>query len=113
MAHKPLMISGPSFYCSLECDKDCENVTYSRGGLRYRLKRPFNAPRSGEVYNIGGGKGNSISVLEAFENPVPQFWRAVIKMESVSRVDNLLAGRALPKYARTDVPGRVIRKGSQ
>ena len=25
------------------------------------------APRSGEVYNIGGGKGNSCSILEAFE----------------------------------------------
>jgi CDP-paratose 2-epimerase len=24
-------------------------------------------PRSGEVYNIGGGRGNSISILEAFE----------------------------------------------
>jgi CDP-paratose 2-epimerase len=26
----------------------------------------FNAPRSGEVYNIGGGKQNSCSVIEAF-----------------------------------------------
>jgi CDP-paratose 2-epimerase len=26
-----------------------------------------NAPRSGEVYNIGGGKDNSCSILEAFE----------------------------------------------
>ena len=25
------------------------------------------APRSGEVYNIGGGRGNSVSVLEAFD----------------------------------------------
>jgi len=25
------------------------------------------APRSGEVYNLGGGKGNSCSILEAFE----------------------------------------------
>ena len=25
------------------------------------------SPRSGEVYNIGGGKGNSISVIEAFK----------------------------------------------
>ena len=25
------------------------------------------APRSGEVYNIGGGRGNSISILEAFD----------------------------------------------
>jgi CDP-paratose 2-epimerase len=24
-------------------------------------------PRSGEVYNIGGGRGNSVSILEAFE----------------------------------------------
>ena len=24
------------------------------------------APRSGEVYNLGGGRGNSISILEAF-----------------------------------------------
>ncbi len=24
-------------------------------------------PRSGEVYNIGGGRGNSISILEAFD----------------------------------------------
>jgi|SRR3984893_13524181 len=27
----------------------------------------FEAPRSGEVYNIGGGRQNSISILEAFE----------------------------------------------
>ena len=27
----------------------------------------INAPRSGEVYNIGGGKGNSISMMEAFK----------------------------------------------
>jgi CDP-paratose 2-epimerase len=27
----------------------------------------WRAPRSGEVYNLGGGKGNSCSVLEAFE----------------------------------------------
>jgi CDP-paratose 2-epimerase len=26
----------------------------------------YSAPRSGEVYNIGGGKGNSCSILEAF-----------------------------------------------
>lgn len=26
----------------------------------------FKAPRSGEVYNIGGGRGNSCSILEAF-----------------------------------------------
>jgi len=25
------------------------------------------APRSGEVYNIGGGRGNSVSILEAFD----------------------------------------------
>jgi len=25
------------------------------------------APRQGEVYNLGGGKGNSCSILEAFE----------------------------------------------
>jgi len=27
----------------------------------------FKAPRCGEVYNIGGGRGNSISILEAFD----------------------------------------------
>jgi hypothetical protein len=27
----------------------------------------YDAPRCGEVYNIGGGRGNSCSVLEAFE----------------------------------------------
>ncbi len=27
----------------------------------------FQAPRCGEVYNLGGGKGNSCSILEAFE----------------------------------------------
>src|SRR5215207_2985622 len=27
----------------------------------------FENPRSGEVYNIGGGRRNSISILEAFE----------------------------------------------
>lgn len=27
----------------------------------------FECPRSGEVYNIGGGKANSISILEAFD----------------------------------------------
>jgi CDP-paratose 2-epimerase len=30
-------------------------------------QRFFDAPRSGEVYNIGGGRRNSISILEAFE----------------------------------------------
>ena len=27
----------------------------------------YNSPRSGEVYNLGGGKANSCSILEAFE----------------------------------------------
>ena len=27
----------------------------------------FESPRSGEVYNLGGGKGNSCSILEAFD----------------------------------------------
>ena len=27
----------------------------------------FNAPRMGEVYNIGGGRANSVSILEAFD----------------------------------------------
>jgi CDP-paratose 2-epimerase len=27
----------------------------------------INAPRTGEVYNVGGGKANSCSILEAFE----------------------------------------------
>ena len=27
----------------------------------------FEQPRGGEVYNIGGGRGNSVSILEAFE----------------------------------------------
>jgi CDP-paratose 2-epimerase len=27
----------------------------------------FNAPRQGEVYNIGGGRDNSVSILEAFD----------------------------------------------
>lgn len=27
----------------------------------------INAPRPGEVYNIGGGRGNSVSILEAFK----------------------------------------------
>ena len=31
------------------------------------IERFFAAPRSGEVYNMGGGRGNSCSVLEAFE----------------------------------------------
>jgi CDP-paratose 2-epimerase len=31
------------------------------------IKEFLNAPRIGEVYNIGGGRENSISILEAFE----------------------------------------------
>ncbi len=31
------------------------------------IERFFEAPRSGEVYNLGGGRGNSCSVLEAFK----------------------------------------------
>jgi CDP-paratose 2-epimerase len=27
----------------------------------------FNAPRCGEVYNLGGGRGNSLSILETIE----------------------------------------------
>jgi CDP-paratose 2-epimerase len=27
----------------------------------------YEKPRSGEVYNIGGGRANSVSILEAFE----------------------------------------------
>ncbi len=27
----------------------------------------YNAPRAGEVYNLGGGRGNSCSILEAFD----------------------------------------------
>jgi CDP-paratose 2-epimerase len=32
-------------------------------GMMYEF---YKAPRSGEVYNLGGGKGNSCSILEAF-----------------------------------------------
>jgi CDP-paratose 2-epimerase len=31
------------------------------------IRQFFENPRSGEVYNIGGGRGNSISILETFE----------------------------------------------
>ena len=31
------------------------------------IERFIQAPRSGEVYNLGGGKGNSVSILEAFK----------------------------------------------
>jgi CDP-paratose 2-epimerase len=31
------------------------------------IQRFIEAPRAGEVYNIGGGRGNSISILEAFD----------------------------------------------
>ena len=27
----------------------------------------YAAPRPGEVYNLGGGRGNSVSILEAFD----------------------------------------------
>jgi len=30
------------------------------------MRRFIEAPRAGEVYNLGGGRGNSISILEAF-----------------------------------------------
>ncbi len=31
------------------------------------IERFIDAPRIGEVYNLGGGKGNSVSILEAFQ----------------------------------------------
>ncbi len=31
------------------------------------IERFIDAPRAGEVYNLGGGKGNSVSILEAFQ----------------------------------------------
>ena len=31
------------------------------------IERFIDAPRTGEVYNLGGGKGNSVSILEAFQ----------------------------------------------
>ncbi len=31
------------------------------------MKRFISAPRCGEVYNLGGGRGNSVSILEAFD----------------------------------------------
>jgi CDP-paratose 2-epimerase len=31
------------------------------------IRRFIEAPRKGEVYNIGGGRANSISILEAFD----------------------------------------------
>lgn len=31
------------------------------------IERFIAAPRSGEVYNLGGGRGNSVSILEAFD----------------------------------------------
>ena len=36
-----------------------------RRGLLHR--RFIAAPRCGEVYNLGGGRGNSCSILEAFQ----------------------------------------------
>ncbi|MCK6579336.1 MAG: NAD-dependent epimerase/dehydratase family protein [Anaerolineae bacterium] len=31
------------------------------------IERFYEQPRSGEVYNLGGGRGNSVSILEAFD----------------------------------------------
>ncbi|MDD2364867.1 MAG: NAD-dependent epimerase/dehydratase family protein [Desulfuromonadaceae bacterium] len=38
--------------------------SYDVAGFIYRF---FQSPRSGEVYNIGGGRDNSCSILEAFQ----------------------------------------------
>ena len=31
------------------------------------MRRFIEAPRQGEVYNLGGGRANSVSILEAFD----------------------------------------------
>ncbi len=46
--------------------KQVRDNIHSRDVARF-IEEFINAPRTGEVYNIGGGKGNSCSILEAFE----------------------------------------------
>ncbi|PKM98743.1 MAG: NAD-dependent epimerase [Elusimicrobia bacterium HGW-Elusimicrobia-3] len=46
--------------------KQVRDNIHSRDVARF-IEAFIAAPRSGEVYNLGGGRGNSCSVLEAFE----------------------------------------------
>jgi CDP-paratose 2-epimerase len=55
----------------------------------------YQAPRSGEVYNLGGGKGNSCSILEAF-----QMAEAITGRKQVSTyVDQARAGDHICYYS--------------
>ncbi len=46
--------------------KQVRDNIHSRDVARF-IHAFIEAPRVGEVYNLGGGKGNSVSILEAFE----------------------------------------------
>ncbi len=59
--------------------KQVRDNIHSRDVARF-IEQFVDAPRSGAVYNIGGGKGNSCSILEAFQkveklSGVPMKWK--------------------------------------
>jgi CDP-paratose 2-epimerase len=55
----------------------------------------YQAPRCGEVYNLGGGKGNSCSILEAFEHAEA----ATGKKQAYTYVDQARAGDHICYYS--------------
>jgi len=72
------------------------------------------APRSGEVYNLGGGKGNSCSILEAFSKiesitGKPMQWRYVDE----NRIGDHICYYSDLRKMRAHYPAWDIRKNLQ
>lgn len=69
------------------------------------------APRAGEVYNLGGGKGNSVSILEAFDRAAQESGKKM----SYEYVDQARAGDHICYYSdlrkmQSHYPGWGITK---
>lgn len=75
-AHSPAELHGFLAYLVKCCEEGRTYRVFGYKGKQVRdnihsldvsraIERFFESPRSGEVYNLGGGRGNSISILEA------------------------------------------------
>ena len=79
--------------------KQVRDNIHSQMSWRF-IGRFIASPRCGEVYNLGGGRANSISILEAFK-----------LIESTSaQTDALRICGAEPRQATTSVTSRTLKK---
>jgi CDP-paratose 2-epimerase len=108
--------------CNLECreykvfgykGKQVRDNVHSEDVARFMLEFA-RAPRCGEVYNLGGGKGNSCSILEAFAKieaitGKPMQWRYVEE----NRIGDHICYYSDLRKMRAHYPAWDVRKNLQ